>query len=95
MDHGHRIFGEREVLVVDGELHKKVPASVRQEFDAPNLSDLKAVDEHGVSCGQARHVVVHGVKVFGPRQGVEPLEVVHPKHEKDNARHGEHPNFEF
>jgi hypothetical protein len=33
--------------------------SRRAEFDALDLSDLKAVDEHGISRGQARHVVVH------------------------------------
>ena len=81
--------------MADRKLHEEVAASVRQEFDASNLSDLKSVDEHRVSCGQARHVVVDCEEALGPRQRVEPLEVVHPENEKDNARHGEHPHFEF
>ena len=95
VDHGHRIFGEGQVRVADRKLHKQVTTPVGHEFDASNLSDLKSIDEHRVSRGQARHVVVDREEALGPRQGVEPLEVVHPKDEKDNARHGKHPHFEF
>ena len=95
VDHGHRIFGEGQVRVADRKLHKQVTTPVGHEFDASNLSNLKSIDEtqgfpwpSPTRCRRPRRSSWTATRV-------EPLEVVHPEDEKDNARHGKHPHFEF